>query len=70
MTSSDLKDQLDQLLEDYLTLLDSYESLQSCLQRDLKRGYLNLARSKLALGPHKVSQRGWDLKEKDSNVEM
>ncbi|GAA5967654.1 hypothetical protein JCM3765_005841 [Sporobolomyces pararoseus] len=66
----ELLDQLDQLLEDYLTLLDSYQTLQASLQSNLKQGYFNLAKSKLALGPHRLSQKNWDLKQNDSLVEI
>lgn len=43
-------DHLDQLVEDYLALLDEYRSLHARLELDLKRGHLNLAKAKLALG--------------------
>ena len=65
-----LLDQLDRLLEDYLTLLDSYQTVQASLQSNLKQGYFNLAKSKLALGPDRLSQKNWDLKQKESLVEV
>jgi hypothetical protein len=70
MNATLLREELDRLLEDYLTLLDSYQTFQASLQRDLKQGYFNIAKSKLALGPERLSQRNWDLKEKESLVEL
>ncbi|GAA5991470.1 hypothetical protein JCM5350_001623 [Sporobolomyces pararoseus] len=67
---TEILDQLDQLLEDYLTLLDSYQTVQASLQSNLKQGYFNLAKSKLALGPDRLSQKNWDLKQKESLVEV
>lgn len=63
-------DHLDQLVEDYLALLDEYRSLHARLELDLKRGHLNLAKAKLALGPTRVSSNSWDLQEQQSVVEM
>ncbi|GAA5848160.1 hypothetical protein JCM3766R1_000469 [Sporobolomyces carnicolor] len=63
-------DHLDQLVEDYLALLDEYRSLHARLELDLKRGHLNLAKAKLALGPTRVSSNSWDLQEQQSVVEI
>jgi len=69
MTSTTL-DELDSLLEEYLSLLDTYQSLQLSLESSLKSAYFNLAKSKIALGPHRLSQKGWDLKQKDSFLQV
>jgi len=69
MTSTTL-DELDSLLEEYLSLVDNYQSLQLSLESCLKSAYFNLAKSKIALGPHRLSQKGWDLKQKDSFVQV
>ncbi|GAA5909831.1 uncharacterized protein JCM6883_003108 [Sporobolomyces salmoneus] len=68
--STHLLDELDQLLEEYLTLLDSYQTLHNSLESSLKQGHFNLAKSKLALGPQRLSKDSWDLKEKQSSVEI
>ncbi|GAA6012332.1 hypothetical protein JCM11491_007096 [Sporobolomyces phaffii] len=61
---TELLDALDSLVEEYLAVLDSYQALQSQLQRDLQAGHLDLARAKLALGPDRLSQRNYDLSER------
>ncbi|GAA6012972.1 hypothetical protein JCM10207_008399 [Rhodosporidiobolus poonsookiae] len=59
-----LEDRLDALLQHYLDTLDQYQSTQAALHSHLKQGYLHLAKSKIALGPLRVSQDSYDLSEK------
>ncbi|GAA5928522.1 uncharacterized protein JCM15063_003901 [Sporobolomyces koalae] len=70
MTTTELLDHLDRLLGEYLSLLDQYQAYHASLERDLKQGYFHLAKSKLALGPTRVSQPSWDLSAKDSQVQV
>ncbi|GAA5981946.1 hypothetical protein JCM10908_004680 [Rhodotorula pacifica] len=62
-----LKDELDQLLEDYLEALDHYQQARERLSSLLKSAHFDLARAKLALGPGRVGPAKYDLTERASN---
>ncbi|GAA6048889.1 hypothetical protein NBRC10513_003130 [Rhodotorula toruloides] len=65
-TLAELKDALDDLLEDYLDTLSAYQQARDLLAGHLKSGYFDLARAKVALGPGRVGQSSYDLGEKES----
>ncbi|BGO93867.1 hypothetical protein NBRC10512_006123 [Rhodotorula toruloides] len=65
-TLAELKDALDDLLEDYLDTLSAYQQARDLLSSHLKTGYFDLARAKVALGPGRVGQSSYDLGENES----
>ncbi|KAM0754613.1 hypothetical protein T439DRAFT_321649 [Meredithblackwellia eburnea MCA 4105] len=56
-------EELDDLLISYFELLDRYSTLQSILHDILKQAHFQLAKAKLALGPTRVDENGWDLRD-------
>ncbi|ORY92712.1 hypothetical protein BCR35DRAFT_298216 [Leucosporidium creatinivorum] len=70
MVSNPQQDLVDDLLVDYLAALDQYQAAQARVAESLKRGYLDLARSKQALGPLRMSQNSYDLGETLSRVQV
>ncbi|KAM0746689.1 hypothetical protein T439DRAFT_329393 [Meredithblackwellia eburnea MCA 4105] len=55
-------EELDDLLISYFELLDRYSTLQSILHDTLKQAHFQLAKAKLALGPTRLGENGWDLR--------
>ncbi|GAA5861865.1 hypothetical protein JCM3774_001332 [Rhodotorula dairenensis] len=62
-----LRDDLDQLLSEYLDAIDHYQLARARLADHLKSGYFDLARSKLALGPGRVGPARYNLSEQASH---
>lgn len=61
-------DELDDLLVEYLEAVELYQLAQERLAAELKGGFFELSRAKLALGPLRLSQRGYDLSHTESRV--
>jgi hypothetical protein len=54
----------------YLKEIEFYELIQLNLSKNLKKGFLNLAKSKLILSPLKLSQANYDLSPTQSTFLM
>ncbi|GAA5909293.1 hypothetical protein JCM8208_005633 [Rhodotorula glutinis] len=65
---SSLRDALDALLASYLSALDAYQSARAALDAHFKRGHLDLARAKLALGPARVGPQSYDWSDRQAQL--